>query len=106
MLESQDVFFAIKVKRLNYSGHISTSLFIRDVTKKVRSVKERVLLQEARTSKMHTEAFTGAINHEMRVPLAMLLVNVTQIKDLIKSFPGLAANLTSELLSLCGQMSS
>ena len=40
--DPQDIYIAIKVKRLNYLGHQSVILFIRDVSKKVRSVIERV----------------------------------------------------------------
>lgn len=94
---SQDIFISIKVKKLNYSGLQSTSLFIRDVTKKVVSVKERVLLQEAETSKLHAEAFTGTINHEMRLPVAMLILSVSQVSKLVKKSPSLPAAFATEI---------
>ena len=59
-----------------------------------------------KTSQLHTEAFTGVINHEMRAPIAMLLLFLTQLRKLVKKTPGLPIGFVSEHKDTSGRMNS
>ena len=99
-------FLSIKVKKQNYLGRPSTSLYIRDVTKKIMDKIEQIVHQEERVKSQQSETFTSSVSHEMRTPLNSTIFFLKQIMAMLAASKNLPKEFVTEALKLCGFMMS
>ena len=70
VMNSMD-FVSVKVKSLNYCGKPAVSIYMQNISKKIRSKIHKIQIHEERIEKEQAASYKSSICHELRTPLQM-----------------------------------